>query len=633
MDAYGLFRKLGAGARFGLKRFSQDARRFKVVKVRDAEFDSPESLDFFGSKDTKLPSISENGLGTNGSKKSKAKIQRLESHMDEKADDSEERLNAGTARKRKQDTGNFEGKKRKRKTQEPVSVSSDMEHDGILWMSSLETKIKDTREKGEKKPTAEKLEQLRQQKINHFRNKHKISIQGTDLPEPIATFEQLQAEYKIQSKIMQNIQAAGFQVPTPIQMQAIPVMLHGRELLASAPTGSGKTLAFSIPILTHLKQPMNKGFRALIISPTRELASQTHRELVKLSEGTGFRIHMIHKATEATKKFGPKSSQKFDILVTTPNRLIYLLKQDPPVIDLTRVEWLVVDESDKLFEDGKSGFRDQLASIFLACTSHVVKRALFSATFAFDVEQWCKLNLDNVILVSVGARNSAAETVDQELLFVGSETGKLLAMRDLVKKGFTPPVLVFVQSIERAKELFHELIYEGINVDVIHADKTQQQRDNVVHSFRAGKIWVLICTALLARGIDFKGVNMVINYDFPTSAVEYIHRIGRTGRAGHTGKAVTFFTEDDKPLLRSVANVIQQAGCPVPDYIKTFHKLQSKQKKKLIKKPLEREHIRTTPQYLLEKAKKKKKIIQKSIKEKKPKEAKKGSQLQTGPES
>uniref|UniRef100_A0A8C0HHM4 RNA helicase n=1 Tax=Chelonoidis abingdonii TaxID=106734 RepID=A0A8C0HHM4_CHEAB len=390
MDAYGLFRQLGAGARFDVKRFSQDARRFKH------------------------PNISENGLGTNGSKKSKVKIQPLESHMDEKADDSEERLNAGTARKRKQDTGNFEGKKRKRKTQ------------------------------------------------------------GSEI-----------------------------------------FLFCTRECSNSA-TIEQKNLVFP------------------------------------------------------------------------------------------RVEWLVVDESDKLFEDGKSGFRDQLASIFLACTSHVVKRALFSATFAFDVEQWCKLNLDNIILVSVGARNAAAETVDQELLFVGSETGKLLAMRDLVKKGFTPPVLVFVQSIERAKELFHELIYEGINVDVIHADKTQQQRDNVVHSFRAGKIWVLICTALLARGIDFKGVNMVINYDFPTSAVEYIHRIGRTGRAGHTGKAVTFFTEDDKPLLRSVANVIQQAGCPVPDYIKAFHKLQSKQKKKLIKKPLEREHIRTTPQYLLEKAKKKK---------------------------
>uniref|UniRef100_G3RPH9 RNA helicase n=1 Tax=Gorilla gorilla gorilla TaxID=9595 RepID=G3RPH9_GORGO len=264
---------------------------------------------------------------------------------------------------------------------------------------------------------------------------------------------------------------------------------------------------------------------------------------------------------------------------------------------------------DKLFEDGKTGFRDQLASIFLACTSHKVRRAMFSATFAYDVEQWCKLNLDNVISVSIGARNSAVETVEQELLFVGSETGKLLAMRELVKKGFNPPVLVFVQSIERAKELFHELIYEGINVDVIHAERTQQQRDNTVHSFRAGKIWVLICTALLARGIDFKGVNLVINYDFPTSSVEYIHRIGRTGRAGNKGKAITFFTEDDKPLLRSVANVIQQAGCPVPEYIKGFQKLLSKQKKKMIKKPLERESISTTPKCFLEKAKDKQKKV------------------------
>lgn len=207
-------------------------------------------------------------------------------------------------------------------------------------------------------------------------------------------------------------------------------------------------------------------------------------------------------------------------------------------------------------------------------------------------------------------------------------------MRELVKKGFAPPVLVFVQSIERAKELFHELIYEGINVDVIHADKTQQQRDKVVQSFRAGKIWVLICSALLARGIDFKGVNMVINYDLPTSAVEYIHRIGRTGRAGHRGKAVTFFTEDDKPLLRSIANVIQRAGCPVPEYIKHLPKLQSKQKKKLIKKPLTRESICTTPKSFLKKGRRKMKTTKENIKEKKKgKEDKKGSKLQTVSES
>ncbi|XP_075374076.1 putative ATP-dependent RNA helicase DDX52 isoform X2 [Mycteria americana] len=595
MEAQELFRRLGAGARFDVRRFGQDARRFGVIKGSGGSV-SLESLDFFGRKEGAPLRSAEEGWGLGGAgEEAKGGEQQKE--------DGAGNNDGEVAGKRKRTAESSEGKRKKKKTREAASMPELSESNGIKWMSSLEAKFEDAKDK---KPTAEKLERLRREKINRFRNQHKINVQGTDLPDPVATFDQLQKEYKVHPKIMENIQAAGFQVPTPIQMQAIPVMLHGRELLASAPTGSGKTLAFCIPLLTHLKQPRNKGFRALIISPTRELASQTHRELVKLAEGTGFRIHMIHKAAEAAKKFGPKSSKKFDILVTTPNRLIYLLKQDPPGIDLTSVEWLVVDESDKLFEDGKSGFRDQLASIFLACTSHVVRRALFSATFAHDVEEWCKLNLDSVVLVSVGARNSAAETVEQELLFVGSETGKLTAMRELVKKGFAPPVLVFVQSIERAKELFHELIYEGINVDVIHADKTQQQRDNVVHSFRAGKIWVLICSALLARGIDFKGVNMVINYDLPTSAVEYIHRIGRTGRAGHTGKAVTFFTEDDKPLLRS------------------------KQKKKFIKKPLTRESICTTPQCFLKKAKRKRKTTKENTTDKKKvKEDKSGSKLQT----
>nr|XP_056721017.1 probable ATP-dependent RNA helicase DDX52 [Euleptes europaea] len=624
MDSHELFRRLGAGAKFDVKRFRGDAERFKVIKKKDKEFLA--DLDFFASK--KLLKPSENGTGA--SEPLDEAKQSSEVHSEDDMSES-----GGAANKRKRDEQSTEGKRRRRKkkktmTQETAPLLAGTENDGLLWMSAVEAKL-GVPKKREEKPTAEKLERARQEKVNHFRNQHKIYIQGTDLPEPIATFEQLREEYKIHPRIIQNIEAAGFQSPTPIQMQAIPVMLHGRELLACAPTGSGKTLAFSVPILVHLKQPMNRGFRALIISPTRELTNQTHRELVTLSEGMGFRIHMIHKATQAAKNFGPKSSHKFDILVTTPNRLIYLLKQDPPAIDLSRVEWLVVDESDKLFEDGKTGFRDQLATIFLACTSPLVKRAMFSATFAHDVEQWCKLNLDNVISVSIGARNSAAETVDQELLFVGSETGKLLAVRDLVKKGFTPPVLVFVQSIERAKELFHELIYEGINVEVIHADRTQQQRENIVQSFRAGKIWVLICTALLARGIDFKGVNMVLNYDFPSSAVEYIHRIGRTGRAGRAGKAITFFTEDDKPLLRSIASVIQRAGCPVPDYIKHFHKLQSKQKKKLIKKPLEREHIVTSPRFLQGKAKRKRIISKKDVKKAKAKNN--NSQSQTVPEN
>jgi ATP-dependent RNA helicase DDX52/ROK1 len=303
------------------------------------------------------------------------------------------------------------------------------------------------------------------------------------------------------------------------------------------------------------------------VSPTRELAQQTFRECCRLAHGSGFRIHVLTKAKASANNFSAQSSQRFDILVSTPNRLVHLLEQDPPGINLSNVEWLILDEADKLFEEGKDGFRDQVAIIFASCDKQDIRRGLFSATLSNGIEEWCHVHLDNYVRVTVGQRNSATETVQQKLVFVGQEGGKLIAIRDIIREGFHPPMLVFVQSKERAKDLFHELIYDGLNVDVIHADRTQAQRDNVVRSFRSGKVWILICTELMGRGIDFKGVSMVINYDFPTSAVSYIHRIGRTGRAGQTGEAVTFFTQADVVNLRSIVNVMRSSGCEVPDWM------------------------------------------------------------------
>ncbi|XP_051534011.1 probable ATP-dependent RNA helicase DDX52 [Myxocyprinus asiaticus] len=601
MDTFDLFRKLGAGAKFDLKKFAKDAERFKVVKSQSKDSSNQlAGISFFGTERHESASL-ESRLSEEDEYDDDDDDEEEEEEIDgEQVSDKRKRSEVDEPVKaaRKKSKGD-----KKKPEEHETNSGGEQEGVGIQWMSSQD-KAKDpkTKDKVSKdKPSVKRLKQLHKEKINRIRHKNRINVHGEDIPDPVCSFEELQNEYDLDPRVIQNIKAAGFQTPTPIQMQAIPLMMHGREILACAPTGSGKTMAFCLPLLAHLRQPLNKGFRALIISPTRELASQTHRELLKLSEGVGFRVHIINKGVDAVKKYGPKSAKKFDILVTTPNRLIYLLNQDPPAVTLKSVEWLVVDESDKLFEDGKTGFREQLATIFLACSSPKIRRALFSATFATDVEQWCQLNLDSLVSVNIGPRNSAAETVEQELLFVGSENGKLLAMRNLIKKGFLPPVLVFVQSIERARELFHELVYEGINVDVIHADRTQQQRDNVVSSFRSGKIWVLICTALLARGIDFKGVNLVINYDFPTTAVEYIHRIGRTGRAGHKGKAITFFTEDDKPLLRSVASVIKQAGCPVPGYMMGFKKIKGKVKRQLAKKPPRRSTIRTTPRFLMKK--------------------------------
>ncbi|KAK7130807.1 hypothetical protein R3I94_016071 [Phoxinus phoxinus] len=586
MDAVDLFRKLGSGAKFDLKRFAKDAERFKVVKSKSKNSSQQfAETSFFG---TEPQESLESRLSEDDGEEEKEGSDEEQASGKQKRTEVDEPVKAAWKKKK--------GAKRKSEDTEPEKS----EEEGIQWTSSSQD-AKDPKKESKDKLSLKRLKQLHQETVNRVRNQNRINVHGTDIPEPVTTFEELQKEYNLDPRVVQNIKTAGFQTPTPIQMQAIPLMMHKREILACAPTGSGKTMAFCLPLLAHLRQPLNKGFRALIISPTRELATQTHRELLKLSEGVGFRVHMINKGVDAVKKYGPKSAKKFDILVTTPNRLIYLLNQDPPAINLSCVEWLVVDESDKLFEDGKRGFREQLATIFLACSSPKICRVFFSATFATDVEKWCKLNLDNLVSVNIGPRNSAVDTVEQQLLFVGSENGKLLAMRNLIKQGFLPPVLIFVQSIDRARELFHELVYEGINVDVVHADRTQQQRDNVVSSFRSGKIWVLICTALLARGIDFKGINLVVNYDFPSTAVDYIHRIGRTGRAGHKGKAITFFTEDDKPLLRSIATVIKKAGCPVPDYMIGLKKIKRKLKRQLVTKPPRRSTIRTTPRMLFEK--------------------------------
>ena len=167
-----------------------------------------------------------------------------------------------------------------------------------------------------------------------------------------------------------------------------------------------------------------------------------------------------------------------------------------------------------------------------------------------------------------------------------------MAFRQLMEKGqLRPPVLVFVQEKDRAKDLFNELIKEKIHVDVIHSERSQLQRDNSVRAFRAGQIWVLICTELMGRGIDFKGVNLVINYDFPTSTVSYIHRIGRTGRAGRQGEAITFFTDKDKTLLRDVASIVKRSGGEVPEFMLKMKKASRQDKRKMAKSAVKREGI------------------------------------------
>ena len=235
-----------------------------------------------------------------------------------------------------------------------------------------------------------------------------------------------------------------------------------------------------------------------------------------------------------------------------------------------------------------------LFSSFRACSEGDIqmRRAFFSATLANDVEEWCSLNFDNPASVTIGQRNSATDTIKQTLVYTGTEKGKLLAFRQLIEGGkLKPPVLIFVQEKDRAKELFSELIKEKIHVDVIHSERSQLQRDNTVRAFRAGQIWVLICTELMGRGIDFKGVNLVVNYDFPPSTVSYIHRIGRTGRAGRPGQAVTFFTDQDKILLPNIASIVKRSGGEVPEYMLKLKKASRQDKRRLANSAVVREAI------------------------------------------
>ncbi|KAL6657093.1 hypothetical protein ACP70R_004873 [Stipagrostis hirtigluma subsp. patula] len=416
-----------------------------------------------------------------------------------------------------------------------------------------------------------------------LRKRFDIHISGQNVPAPLESFEELVSRYGCDPYLAGNLSKLRFQEPTPIQRQAIPILLSGRECFACAPTGSGKTLAFLFPILMKIKPGSKGGVRAVILCPTRELAAQTVRECKKLAERRKHKYY-IKLMTKDLSKSGNFKDMHCDILVSTPLRLDHAIRKRD--LDLSSVEYLVLDESDKLFE---LGFVEVIDSVVAACSNPSITRSLFSATLPDSVEALARTIMHDAIRVIVGRKNSASSLIKQKLIFAGTERGKLLALRQSFQESLNPPVLIFVQSKERAKELYKELAFDDVRADVIHADLSEQQRQDAVDNLRAGKTWVLIATEVVARGMDFKGVNCVINYDFPESAAAYIHRIGRSGRAGRSGEAITFFTEEDRPFLRNIANVLISSGCEVPSWIMALPKLRRK------KHRVQRDPISTIP--------------------------------------
>eukprot|EP00752_Nemacystus_decipiens_P009886 g8819.t1 len=443
-----------------------------------------------------------------------------------------------------------------------------------------------------------------------------IKVRGEEVADPMETFADMPAAgsgddaQQTRRVILLNVEESAWKEPTPVQMQAVPILVAGRDLLAAAPTGSGKTAAFVMPMILRLgvrrRCAEASGVRGLLLAPTRELAAQIHRDVVRLSRGRKLRVCLLTKAgsakaAAATGMDSKKALSGCDIVVSTPLRLVALVREG--AVSLASVEMVVLDEADKLFDAGDVGgnsdkaFVGQIDEVLAACSNEQVHLALFSATIGQQVRELAESVLRDPVFLTIGVDNAGAVDIDQRLVYVGKEEGKLLAIRQLVQEGLRPPVLVFLQSKDRAKELFHELVYDGINTDVMHASRTQDQRDDIIQRFRAGEIWVLICTDLMARGIDFKGVNMVINYDFPQSAVSYIHRIGRTGRAGRHGVAVTLFTESDMDSLRSIANVMRLSGCEVPDWMLTMKKERRSDRRQRERGAPRRDQIGTVSKY------------------------------------
>lgn len=528
MDKDGSF--LFSGIKFNRQKFSSDFDRFKAKKEDDDIVEKPNLI--------------ENGeITTEGGTKLRAE------------------------------------KKRRRK----AVVSDPVEGFNVFKRSKLKAEDEIGAENEEEILLRKKEYHRRLERDALFRKKHNIHVSGRNIPSPLQmSFMELRSRYNCKSYLLRNLADLGFEEPTPIQRQAIPVMLSGRECFACAPTGSGKTFAFVCPILMKLQHASKDGVRAVILCPTRELAAQTARECKKLSRGKKFNIKLMTKQLTKSADF---SKLACDILISTPFRVQFAIRRRK--LDLSKVEFLVLDESDKLFE---LGLVEQVDAVVKACSNPSIVRSLFSATLPDTVEELARTIMHDAVRVIIGRKNSASESIKQKLIFVGSEEGKLLALRQSFAESLNPPVLIFVQNKERAKELYDELKYDDVRADVIHADLSEIQRESAVDNFRSGKTWVLIATDVIARGMDFKGVNCVINYDFPDSAAAYIHRIGRSGRAGRRGEAITLYTEADVPFLRNVSNVMTASGCEVPAWMTSL------QKKKWRKHRPQRESISTKPE-------------------------------------
>jgi len=354
--------------------------------------------------------------------------------------------------------------------------------------------------------------------------------------------------------LLRTLQQLDYTTPTPVQAKAIPAVLAGRDLMAAAQTGTGKTAGFALPVLQRLalegEKVASNSIRALVLVPTRELAEQVHNNVREYAENLPLSTYAVYGGVSINPQM-MRLRRGVDLLVATPGRLLDLFRQN--AVKFNQVQTLVLDEADRMLD---LGFAEELQSVY-AALPRKRQTLLFSATFSDQIRVLAGLALNDPLSVEVSPRNATATSVKQWLVPVDKKRKEDLFCHLLRKQRWTQ-VLVFAKTRNGVDQLVARLLSEGVNADGIHGDRPQATRQRALDSFKAREIQVLVATDVAARGLDIDDLPLVVNFDLPIVAEDYVHRIGRTGRAGNKGEAISLVCADEVQLLAAIEVLTRQ---------------------------------------------------------------------------
>ncbi|ABZ00666.1 TPA: DEAD/DEAH box helicase [Pseudomonas putida] len=383
--------------------------------------------------------------------------------------------------------------------------------------------------------------------------------------------------------LLRTLQQLDYTTPTPVQAKAIPAVLAGRDLMAAAQTGTGKTAGFALPVLQRLalegEKVASNSIRALVLVPTRELAEQVHNNVREYAENLPLSTYAVYGGVSINPQM-MRLRRGVDLLVATPGRLLDLFRQN--AVKFNQVQTLVLDEADRMLD---LGFAEELQSVY-AALPRKRQTLLFSATFSDQIRVLAGLALNDPLSIEVSPRNATATSVKQWLVPVDKKRKEDLFCHLLRKQRWTQ-VLVFAKTRNGVDQLVQRLLAEGVNADGIHGDRPQATRQRALDSFKAREVQVLVATDVAARGLDIDDLPLVVNLDLPIVAEDYVHRIGRTGRAGNKGEAISLVCADEVQLLAAI-EVLTRQTLPrheEPDFIPDHRVPLTDASGQVIKKP------------------------------------------------